>query len=357
MLTLHNQRYWHVYVGTYQGAGETSIRHLLFDAQAGSLQEDVGVQGAERPSFLAIDEERNRLYAICETEQPEAIGYLLDPQSGLLEEINRQALPGMHACHVSLHPSGAWLYAVNYSSGDVCLLPIDAEGRLGAIADRHQHSGSGPREDRQDASHPHSIVTEPWSGRLLVPDLGTDRIYVYELDAEAGRIRLAHQAETPAGAGPRHLAFHPSRQIVYCADELSSTVSSYDYDTTDGSLRHRQTVSTLPADVDGQTNTCADIHMSSCGRYLYVSNRGYDSLATFRLDEDGGLTLIACPSVQGKTPRNFAVVPNGRHILIANQDSGSIIVMAVDEDGVPSPQGGRCELDSPVCLKLLPRMV
>ncbi|WP_020618671.1 lactonase family protein [Paenibacillus daejeonensis] len=356
MLTLHNQRFWHVYVGTYQSAGEESIRHLVFDSQAGSLREDVGISGAERPSFLATDTERNRLYAVCEIDEPQVVGYLLNPQSGVLEEINRQPIPGMHACHVSLHPSGDWLYVANYSSGNICLFPIDEEGRLGPLADQQEHSGSGPREDRQDGPHTHSIVTEPWSGRLLVPDLGTDRIYVYDLDRLAGKLRFHGEAVAPAGAGPRHLAFHASSPIVYCADELSSSVSAYKYRPEDGSLTLLQTISTLPDDGDPATNTCGDIHISMCGGLLYVSNRGHDSLATFRIGEDGELTLIGCPSVQGQTPRNFAVVPDGRHVLVANQDTDSIIVMALDEEGVPAPQGERFETDKPVCLKLIPVM-
>ncbi|MFS0723972.1 lactonase family protein [Paenibacillus sp. 1P07SE] len=353
MLTLHNQRYWHVYVGTYQSAAEEAIRHLIFDSQAGSLREDIGISGAERPSFLTVDTERNRLYAVCETDEPQVVGYLLNPQSGLLEEINRQPIPGMHACHVSLHPSGDWLYAVNYSSGNVCLFPIDEEGRIGELADQQEHTGSGPQQDRQDGPHPHSIVTEPWSGRLLVPDLGTDRIVVYDLDRLAGKLRLHGEVETPPGAGPRHLAFHPESPIVYCADELSSTVSAYKYRPEDGSLTLMQTVPTLPDDFE-EANTCGDIHVSMCGGFLYVSNRGHDSLATFRIDEDGLLTLTGCPSVQGRTPRNFAVVPDGRHVLVANQDTDSIVVMALDEDGMPAPQGERYETGTPVCLKLVP---
>ena len=352
MKKINKSRNWYVYAGSYTAATEVGIHVLLFDGEEGSLTRVGDLSGVENPSYLALDHERSRLFAVSETEEGSVVSYAIDGKTRQLQEMNRQSTNGASPCYVSLDPTGSWLFAVNYMGGSVCSFPIKADGTVGPLADSVHHTGSSVRSDRQEAAHPHSVVTMPESPYRLVADLGTDRVYVYRLNLTDGKWVRTGEIATDPGAGPRHIAFHPNAPFAYVANELNSTITVYTCDRNAGSLSPIQTASALPSKFTGD-NTCADIHVSPSGRYLYASNRGHDSIASFRLLEDGTLAPIGHTSSMGKTPRNFAIVPDGKHLLVANQDSDTIVVMAIGENGVPTPTGEVYEMPRPVCLQLL----
>ncbi len=179
---------------------------------------------------------------------------------------------------------------------------------------------------------------------------------IYQLDLEAGKL-VPHDppwAETYPGAGPRHFAFHPNNRYAYIINELGSSVTAFAYDATHGVLREMQTLSTLPEGFKGR-NTCADVHISASGKFLYGSNRGHDSIAILSIDEDtGALTTIGHESTRGKTPRNFGLDPSGSFLLAANQDTNNIVSFCVDQEtGQLTPTGHETEVPAPVCIQWL----
>jgi 6-phosphogluconolactonase len=177
------------------------------------------------------------------------------------------------------------------------------------------------------------ILCAPGSDVALVPDLGLDEVLAYRVDAAAARLARVEGGGTrlPPGAGPRHLAFHPNGRFVYLVTELTSTLVVCAYEPDRGQLRILQTESLLPAGWSGESSAAAVV-VHPNGAIVYASNRGHDSIATFRIDQtSGAATLLGHTSTGGKVPRDINVDPSGRFLLAANQDSDSVLVCAVDE--------------------------
>jgi 6-phosphogluconolactonase len=253
--------------------------------------------------------------------------------------------------------TGRFVLVANYIGGSVCVLPIQENGRLGEATDFVQHHGSSVNPDRQLAPHAHSFNIDAGNQFGFVADLGTDKIVVYKLDLDGGKL-LPNDfpwAEAKAGAGPRHFDFHPDGRHAYVINELDSTVTAFDYQPESGTLNAKQTISTLPESYAG-TSHCADVHVSPSGRFLYGSNRGHDSIAIFAIDENSGeLSSVGHQSTQGETPRNFAIEPAGNFLLAANQDSDTIVTFKVDQEtGRLDPTGQVTQVPVPVCIKMIP---
>ena len=349
-----------IYVGTYTNslgpAGRKSEGIYIYrmDVETGQLTYDSVVGDLVQPSFLAVHPNGQYLYAVNEIAEPGGISaFAVDPQSGRLTFLNQQLSHGNATCHLTVNATGKFVLAASFGSGNVVVLPLADDGRLLPATDVVQHQAEAK------AAHAHMIIQDP-SGRLaLVPDLGLDRVMVYELDTAHGKLRPHSTPYIPvqAGAGPRHLGFHPSGKFAYLINELDATISAFAYDSAEGHFQALQTVSTLPDDYQGN-QWCADIHVAPSGRFVYGSNRGHDSLVTFAIDPDTGrLTLVGHTPTQGRTPRNFAIDPRGRFAVVANQDSDNLVVFQIDPDtGQLSPTGEVAEVPAPVCVKfhLLP---
>lgn len=345
-----------IFVGSYSPSGKEGIHVLLFNPNYGGIARIHGVSGVENPSFLAYDALRNRLFAVSETDGGGAVVSFQFSSTNLsLTEINRQPTQGDYPCYLSIDETGKWLFTVNYMSGSICLFSVDNQGVIGKMADQIQLKGHSVRSDRQEAPHPHSIVQIPKTNYWIVPDLGTDHLYIFMHDSLNGKLCLHSEVKTAPGSGPRHVAFHSSKAIVYVIEELSSTITAYGYDQEEGILTYLQSVSTIPEDFTGQS-TCADIHISASGLFLYGSNRGHDSIASFRILEDGKLKSNGYTSTAGKTPRNFALIQDSNFMLVANQDSNSIAVFRTSDIGnpVPVPYNQIFNIDKPVCLIVHP---
>ncbi|WP_282936142.1 lactonase family protein [Paenibacillus sp. RC67] len=340
-----------LFIGTYSSADQEGIHVLSFDPESGELVRLSGIAGIANPSFLAFHSGTNRLYAVSETaDNGFVVAYQFDPVRNDLVEINRQPTGGGYPCHLSLDAEGTWLYSVNYMGGSVCLFPIDEDGAILPLSDQIQHAGSSIHPGRQEGPHPHSIVNIPGTDCWLVPDLGTDQLYLYNHDKVNGKLQLESVVAAESGAGPRHVAFHPSLPMVYIINELNSTIAAYRYERHTGSLTYLQTVTTQPVNFKGES-TCADIHISLNGQYLYGSNRGHDSIAVFQVLHDGRLEQVTIASSGGKTPRNFALDPSNTFLLAANQDSVLVVTMKLNDRGIPQSTGHAIRLSKPVCLK------
>jgi 6-phosphogluconolactonase len=357
------QETMYVYVGTYTQGEDEGINLLRMDGESGKLESLGVVAQAENPSFLAIHPNGRFLYAVNEIGQYEGqqsgsvSAFRLDPGTGQLSSINTQSSRGGAPCHIVVDKEGRNALVANYTGGNVCVLPITADGSLSRASDVEQHEGSGPDPRRQEGPHGHSINLDAGNRFAVAADLGLDKLLVYRFDPEAGTLTPNDppSSSVAPGAGPRHFDFHPNGRLAFAINELASTVTAFHYDPESGTLVETQTHSTLPGDFEGNNST-ADIHVHPNGRFLYGSNRGHDSLAIFRIDEQAGtISPIGHAPTGGKTPRNFGIDPSGRFLLAANQGSNSVIVFRIDPDtGMLEPTGHRAEVPMPVCVKFLP---
>jgi 6-phosphogluconolactonase len=348
-----------IYIGTYTRSrpGEENRTSGIFlycmDPETGRLEKVMDLEGGENPSFLAIHPSGKYLYATNETLDSQVSAFEIESKDGQPVFISREVTRGAHACYLSFDPSGHWLMVSNYSSGSLAIFPILADGRIGELTDLVQHQGKGPNIQRQEAAHAHSIRFDP-SGRFaLAADLGTDQVLVYRLDTEKGKL-VPNQppfVSSRPGAGPRHMEFHKNGRILYVANEINSTVATYSWNPDSGTLQALDSLSTLPEEFSGE-NTVADIHLTPSGEYLYVSNRGHNSLAAYQVDpQNGSLALIGIFPCGGDWPRNFAIDPQGKLLLVANQYSNNLVVFKIEANGVLTETGEGAEVAAPVCVQ------
>lgn len=350
------------YFPTCDGEG---ISVLEFDETTGALSPLHITGGIDNPSYLTLDAPGRTLYAVSEVfgwHEGDVTAYRIDPATGALAYLNKQPTRGSIAAHASVDATGKWLLVANYRIGEdgarapqaAVVYPIEADGGIGPAVCSVAHNGSGPNAARQECSHPHCAVPSPDNRFVLVADLGIDEIVVYAFDAATGQLSRASSVTSQPGAGPRHLVFSPSGSHVYVTNELNSTVSAYAWNAAEGRLTHLHTASSLP-EGGHPDNTCSDIGISADGRFLYAANRGHDSIAAFAISADGGiLTRIGdCPT-GAPTPRQFTLDFTGRFILVANQNSNQVVVMARDPaTGLLTDTGHRGKVGTPMCVKLL----
>jgi len=260
---------------------------------------------------------------------------------------------GADPCYLTVDRKRNSLLVANYTGGNVAVLPIKRDGRLGPATDLKQHEGSSIKE-QQKGPHAHCIILDRAERHALAADLGIDKVLIYRFDERTGKLSPGKQPWAPLrpGAGPRHLTLHPSSKYVYVINELDSTVTTFKYDGVNGTLSPLDTVSTLPGDFSG-SSYCADVHVSQSGKYLYGSNRGHDSIVVFAIDErTGRLTQLEHVSTVGKWPRNFVIDPTGRFLLVANQHTDNVVTFRIDaQTGRLKPTGHVAEIPVPVCLK------
>ena len=349
-----------LYVGSYTDAKRAEgVALVQFDTTSGALQLVRVVDAGPNPSFLAIHPHGRVLYAANEVadragQRAGGVSAFSIASDGALGRLGDQSSQGAGPCYVSVDRSGRAVLVANYDGGSVALLPIGSGGELAPATSVDQHRGHGPDAERQEAAHAHCIVADPSNGFALAADLGLDRVMLYRLDAAAGLLQRveAGDARLSPGAGPRHIAFHPQQPLVYVVGELDSSVTTLRFDTQAGRLTTIDARSSLPAGWSGKSYA-ADIHVGSSGDVLYVSNRGHDSIAVFSIAAtSGALSLEQTIATGGAWPRNFTLDPTGRWLLVANQNSGSIVVLSRDpRSGRLSPTAQRLEIASPVCLR------
>ena len=344
-----------LFVGSYTHESPVGIH--VYDASdpSGHLVELSRFDGVEHPSFLATHPSGDVLYAVSETAGPEGgsiVAFRVDPLDGSLQVLDRVPSHGAAPCHVSVDPAGRYVYVANYLSGTIAVYAIEQSGRFGALVATHQHSGSGPSA-RQEGPHAHCIVPGPVGDSVYAVDLGTDRVsqYLHDVQPTGEGFPLDAELVIDAGAGPRHLAFHPEQPAGFLVCELDSTITLLGLDPTSGRLSRLGLHSTLPDDFQGES-IVAEVRVHPNGRFVYVSNRGHDSIAVFGFSGPGDpLEPLGHVPSGGQTPRNFAVHPSGRALLVANQDSNTIVAFEIDpQTGVPCQLDTTYSVSEPVCL-------
>ena len=338
------------FVGTYTDGDSQGIYQCSIN-QNGELSEITLLVKAENPSFLAKSEDGQYLLAVNEVSNSDDVGYVSSYiiKGDSLIFINKKSSGGAHPCHIAANKDN-YVVVANYSSGNVGLLQLEADGQLSDLLDIQQHKGNGSHS-RQEAAHAHSAwFTE--EGGLISVDLGTNQLWFSSIDPEL-RTFLPDEPATfdmEDGAGPRHLVFHPDQPWIYVVNELTSSVSLLKEDSETGNYSIFQTISTLPGEYT-DANTCADIRISSDGKFLYASNRGHNSIALFEVDSNNGkLQTIGHELTRGETPRNFSLSPDGTFLLVANQTSNSIVSFKRDITSGLLTYVSEIEAPAPVCI-------
>jgi len=345
----------------YQGGGK-GIYILGLDGETGAMEPLAIAEGIRNPSYLAFGPGNEFLYVVNELKEFQGrdsgalSSFAFDRESLALRLLDTRPTGGADPCHVAVDREGSFVAVANYSGGSVSVFPALEGGRLGEASAFSRHSGSSVDPVRQAAPHAHSAVFAPSNRALLVADLGLDEIVAYDFDPATGSLgrNEARSVATAPGSGPRYLEFHPSGRFAYIVNELASTVTAYSAADGGESLAPMRSLSTLPPGFS-VASTGADLHISPRGDFLYVSNRGHDSIAIFGIDaETGSLRALGHESTRGKTPRNFALDRDGRFLLVANQDSGTVVLFRIDEaTGWPEYAGATAAVPNPVCVKTI----
>ncbi|HZV36693.1 MAG TPA: lactonase family protein [Verrucomicrobiae bacterium] len=349
-----------VYFGTYTGAKSKGIYVARMDLATGALSSlDIAAE-TPNPTFLEVDARHHRLYAANEIGKFEGknagsvSAFSIEPDTGKLTLLNVRTSGGGGPCHVVLDKQDKNVLVANYGGGSVEVLPVLPDGTLGEATAFVQHEGKSVNPSRQEKPHAHCVTLDPANRFAFVCDLGIDKIMSYRFDPAHGTLTPNEPAffQDEPGAGPRHLTFAPNGHFAYLINELGSTMTALAYDAANGSFRELQTLPMLPDDFKG-FNLSAEVVVDASGKHVYGSNRGHDSIAVFDVNRSKGtLKLAQRQSVQGKTPRHFAIDPTGKFMVVANQDSSNVVVFAINpRNGKITPTGQTLEVPSPVCVK------
>jgi 6-phosphogluconolactonase len=288
---------------------------------------------APNPSYLALDPGLRHLYSVNEMTDGGVSAYVINQTNGTLTFLNSMLTNGKDTTHLSVQPSGQYLFAASYTSGDFQVFLINADGSIGGMTDNFPSvgNGTGPNPDRQEGPHAHQILTDLDGNHVFGVDLGADKVNVWNLDSGSGKLipNTVPFAPIASGSGPRHMAFHPDRQHAYVLSELASSITVLDYDPVRAAFIWKQTISTLPPDFTG-TNTTAEIRIHPSGRFLYNTNRGHNSVTMFEIEpETGELEVIGWESTRGEWPRGMNIDPSGNFLYAANQNTDNIAVFRI----------------------------
>lgn len=338
-------------IGTYTTGhsgeqGSEGIYRMQFDAGRGYIEpQPLQVVRTQNPSWLTLDLNRNRLYATNENGpgQPDPVGrvsaFIMAPGSGQLSPLAQQSTLGDEPTHLSQSRDGRYLFVSNYGSnanpgGSLAVIPTAKDGTLTPVTQIATHKASEKHPQRQQSAHVHSAVMSPDGKMLMVSDLGADRIFIYRYDpANAERpLTPADPAfvSLPEGSGPRHLVFSPDGSQAYATLELSAQVARFDH--VDGTLVQRQLID-MAAGGDPSLHSPGAIHPSADGRFLYVSDRAETNrIMVYAIEQTGSLREIQQRASEGREPREFAIDPSGRFMLVANQKSNALVVLQRDPD-------------------------
>lgn len=347
-----------VYFGTYTASVSKGIYAARYEPASGRVEMLGAVAEAANPSFLAIRPDHRFLYAVnwkaSGTEPGNMVSaFSIDARTAKLSFLNKVPSKGEQPTHLAVDSTGKLLVVANYGSGTVAAFPIREDGHVGEAIWADQHTGP-PVDAHGGDPHAHDVLFSPDNHLVFVAELGLDRVYSYRFDAARRAISPYDPpfVATSPGSGPRHLALHPNGKFLYANNETSSTVAVFEREG--GMLKEIQTISTLPPDFNGRNST-AEIQIDRAGKFLYVSNRGHDSIAVFAVESDSGrIRPVEYVSTQGKTPRNFSLDPTGAYLFAANENSSTVVLFRVDPaTGRLKPSGTVLDVPSPSCVIFL----
>ncbi len=344
-----------VYIGTYtkqEGHVDGKAKGIFLamqDPENGSLQPEKTVAEITNPSFVKASKDGKNLYAVSELGGGDAdSGFIYSykrNKDNSLEELGKISTESFAPCHIEIDRTGKYVFVSNYMGGVVMVYKRGEEGKL----EKQQKI----QLENPEASHAHSVSISSSNKIAYIADLGNDKIWIYDFNAETGQLSLKEKPFVPLeeGSGPRHFSFSKNENFAFSMNELNSTISVFNIED-DGNLEIIQNISSLPKDFEGN-NSGADIHIHPSGKFIYTSNRGHNSIAAFRLDENyGKLRVIDHYPTKGETPRNFAISPDGKFLYAANQDTSTISSFKINpETGELDEHLLPIEVMSPVCVE------
>lgn len=343
-------------VGTYDSPQSEGVYVYTFNSNNGTAKEVSHIK-TSNPSFIAISPNKKYVYAVEEIAPESGKGgdiaaFSFNAEKGSLTFLNRQLSGGDHPCHVEMDKTGKWIFASNYTSGSLSVLPVNDNGTLGSPTSI-QHKGASINTQRQKGPHVHGAIIADDNRKLYVTDLGIDKLMIYSFDPINGKLSPSKQPfiSSEAGSGPRLFTFHPNKKFAYIIEELSGTVVVFK--NKKNKLKRIQRISTMPKG-DSSFAGSADIHVSPDGNFLYASNRGgSNTIAIYSVNKKNGqLSIIGHQSTLGNTPRNFNFDPTGNYLLVGNQNSNEIIIFKIDQaTGLLADTGNRIKVGKPVCIK------
>jgi 6-phosphogluconolactonase len=334
-----------------------------YHAADGSMDPPTLACEVMNPSYLCQHPKKPVIYAVCKmnrkgkpTDSSKIVAFKWDPISRKLDYLSESDIQGEGPCYVAVDEEGMFAFVANYAGGSACVFAIGSDGSIKNQLDHVQHP-TIEQAGIMKKPRGHCIQMDPTNRWTLVADLGLDRVFVYRFDVDHGKLMRNPSYEglqTKPGAGPRQIAFHPSGKFLFVINELNSTLTAASWNDETGILKELSTVPTLPADFQEKNSTAA-VHVSRDGKTVYGSNRGHDSIAIYRFDDQSGaLKLLGHQSTEGKTPRDFKLTPDGRFLLAENQNSDSIVALAIDEKtGMLTPTGKRIDVPKPSCIEFL----
>lgn len=350
-----------LYIGTAVDAEKGGIFHSTLSTDTGALTKPVLAAATDRSTFIHLHPTLPVLYSVAELNDGEKgkgagiLAWKIDPVTNRLTELSRRPAGGQGACHVIVSNDGQFAAIANYGSGSISLYPLQKDGQISAASANIQHVGSGPDKGRQTSPHAHSVQFSADGKQLLAADLGTDDIFVYDIAAD-GKLSPASppSLKMPPGSGPRHFALSPDHRFLLGLGEMSGTISTFALPPTQASPL--STVSTMAEGTPPEApRSCAEILFHPTLPIVYCSNRGPHEIAVFDYETaTGKLTRRSALDCGGKVPRNFRLTPDGRFLLVANQGSNNVAVLAVDQTtGDLSATGHSIDVPAPMCIKFV----
>ena len=329
-----------VWIGTGRGRPSEGIYHVRLDRATGKLGRVQLAARIDGPGFLALHPKVPVLYAVGTLQhQPVLAAYRVErggdrPKLVLLEA---EPIGDGGAAHVTVDRTGRIALTAQYGGGSVAVFALDPDsGRIRKRTQIVEHRGASMADPkRQRRPHPHWVGTSPDNRFVFVPDLGLDQVVIYRLDAEHARLIPHGKAALPAGAGPRHMKFHPSGKWIYVLNELDLTLAVFDYDASDGTMHLMQVLPTVPKEevIRERFPTCSEVRVHPSGRFVYAANRGHDTITVFRVDPSTGrVKVVEREPIRGSIPRNFALDPSGKWLVAAGQTSHTLASFAVDPE-------------------------
>lgn len=362
--------YWGTYTTTvsrFANGESKGIYVSRFNSETGKLTAPELAIETKSPSYLAIHPSGRFLYAVNElgaADTETSPGYItafsIDHKTGKLKELNRSSSKGLMPCHLNLDHTGALLAAANWLSGSTVSIPVHKDGTLGEPATIFQHSGqrsgvapSGPPVE----VHCHSVTFSPDNRFLIATDTGLNKVFVHEIHLAKGTftphnppfLALKHQAN------PRQFRFHPNGKWAYIANESGPGCTMLRYDARRGAFEEGPTGRTVPESYR-EPMTCAEVEVHPSGEFVYVSNRGHNSIAAMKIDPASGApSLIEAFPLGGSNPRSFNIDPSGTYLLAMLQKANAIIPLRIDRrTGKLSRYAENISLPAPVCAKFVP---
>lgn len=347
----------YVFLGSYnRDKTAESIQVYQLDTN-GNLTKVTSAKDMINPSYLTLSPNGKYLYACTDTRVPNGgsvSSFEFNPENKTLTFLNKQSSGGENPVYLSVHKNGKWLVNGNYNEASVSVHPLLENGKIDSLAQHFQYSDGSVNKERQTKAHIHSTVFSPQNDYLFMPDLGADKIRCYRFDENQKQPLLETKVpftKTDLEAGPRHFTFHPNQKFGYCIEEMSGSISVYQYDN--GTLKKIQRINTHPDTITSGFES-SDIHVSPDGKFLYASNRGKENnIAIFSINKKGLLKNIGYQSTLGNHPRVFALDESGKFLIVTNVNSGNVVVFARNpKTGLLTKVGNEVKMENVTCVQI-----